>query len=194
MKPRANDGIPVPEILLRARYEIGRKSILLIFALSLVNTANVLFGGTEYYIYTASIPYYFAYNASYLTGKLPTEYYFDWPETLQFFDMREYWIRAIPAVLIIFLFLAVFWLAKKPRPILMAAMTLYVIVDIIFRFVVFKFGTGGIIEIMFAICMIIVLCNSVINGFKLKKLPADAEVEAVESETDDETNEDDTVE
>lgn len=171
MKPKTNDRVAVPEILLKSRYEIGRKSILLIFALSLVNTANVLFGGTEYYIYTSSIPYYFAYNASYLTGKLPTEYYFDWPETLQFFDMSEYWIRAIPAVLIIFLFLAVFWLAKKPRPILMAAMTLYVIVDIIFRFVVFKFGTGGIIEIMFAICMIIALGNSVINGFKLKKVP-----------------------
>ncbi len=171
MKPRTNNREVVPEILLKTRYELGRKSILLIFALSVVNTANVLLGGTEYYIYTSSIPYYFAYNASYLTGKLPSEYYLDWPEAMPFFDMSEYWIRAIPAVLILFLYLVVFWLAKKPRPILMATMTLYIVIDTIFRFIVFKFGAGGIIEIMFAFCMILALANSVINGYKLKKAP-----------------------
>lgn len=175
-----NDKVVVPEIILKARYELGRKSILLMFALTLVNTSNVLFGGTEYYIYTASIPYFLAYQGSYLTGKLPTEYYFDWPDSLQFFNMGEYWIRAIPAVLIIFLFLGAFLIAKKPRPIFMAFMSIYVIVDTVFRFVIFQFGTGGIIELFFALCLIFVMINSVINGFKLKQL---SQQEANEAET-----------
>lgn len=180
-----NNSESVSPGLLRVRYDISRKVLLVIFALSLFNTANVMFGGTEYYIYFSSIPYYLAYTASYLTGKLPNAYYTDWPETLPFFGMSEYWIRVIPAIAIIFLFLVVYWLTKKTRPILLALTAVYVVADTVYRFVVFEFGVWGVIEIMVAFGLVFVLISGTLNGYRLKRLPPQTETE---TEQDDHEN------
>ena len=93
------------------------------------NMINVILGGTEFYLYAASIPYSMAFEASYLTGRLPDEYYYDWPETLQFYDMSEFWIRIAIAFAILLIYLGVFFLTKKVRPFIFIPTCFFVIAD-----------------------------------------------------------------
>ena len=147
----------------------------MLFGLSLFNMINVIFGGTEFYLYAASIPYSMAFEASYLTGRLPNEYYSDWPETLPFYDMSEFWIRIAIALVILLIYLGVFFLTKKVRPFIFIPMCIFVIVDSLYRLVYFEVDAYLLIEFTFAAYFVCSLIVGIINGYRLKKMPAQEE-------------------
>lgn len=172
------NNLPQTPVLFKARYEWARKSILLLFGLSLFNMINVIFGGTEFYLYAASIPYSMAFEASYLTGRLPNEYYSDWPETLPFYDMSEFWIRIAIALVILLIYLGVFFLTKKVRPFIFIPTCIFVIVDSLYRLVYFEVDAYLLIEFTFAAYFVCSLIVGIINGYRLKKMPAQEEFAA----------------
>lgn len=154
------------------RYRFARKMILVFLGLSTVNMLNVIFGGTEYYIYAASIPYSFSFEASYLTGRLPNEYYIDWPETLPLYDMSVFWIDNAIAFGILLLYLGIFFITRKTRPSWYIVTCVFVVIDFVYRFIYFQVDSYLMLEVAFVAFFLLTLIVGIINGFKLKKLQA----------------------
>lgn len=163
-------------------YRISRANLLMVVAFTLLNVILALVGGDVYLLFSASIPYFLVFNAMFLCGKLPAEYY-DFENYIYDFYENEFLIvMTVIAIVIIALF-ALFWLLSKRNTAWLIASLVLFGLDTVGMFVLFGISADMILDIVFHAWVIYYLILGIVAGQKLKNLPPEETV-AIERPTE----------
>lgn len=187
-----------PRALCESKYNSARMNLLLVLGMTLINIVICCLGSDRYFLFSASIPYYLVLLGSLLTGRMPDEYYTDWPESEPFLGIGFLVVMAAIAVVMLLVYLACFLLSKKNKVGWLLTAAVFFGIDTLGMLYLYGISADAIFDLVFHVWVLYYLINGTINGFKLKKLPEDepapAEGEAVEIEvpTVEEEKKDDT--
>lgn len=170
-KPDAQANLSERDIL-QNKYKNARSNLLLVVAFSLVNSVMCLFGSSSYFLWSASIPYYFTLYGMVYTGRFPAEYYADWPDFVPLGD--SYLATMVTTAFVCIGVYLLFWfLSKKHGYGWLAAALAFFVVDTVYMFYVSGFSADMLLDILFHIWVIVTLITGISAALKLKKLPAE---------------------
>ena len=168
---RGSRPVLTPRQQLETKYKSARLSLILFFAISVLNIVLALTGSDSYYLWTAIIPYYLVVFGMLYCGKLPPEYYEDL-EGFEFWDPSVLTVFVVIAFIMI-AFYGIFWLcSRKNRIGWLVAALVFVVVDTLGIFV-FGFDFSMILDVIFHVWMIYSLAVGIFAGRKLKTMPPD---------------------
>ena len=175
-----------PRALCEAKYNSARMNLLLVLGMTLLNIVVCCFGSDRYFLFSASIPYYLVLLGSIMTGRMPEEYYTDWPASEPFLGIGFLVVMAVIAVAMLLVYLACFLLSKKNRVGWLITAAVFFGIDTLGMLWLYGISADAIFDIVFHAWVLYYLITGVINGLKLKNLPEDdpqpVEGEAVEIE------------
>ncbi len=171
-----NKNKPAPANL-RAYYQTkftqSRYNLILVIAMTVINIAIILFGGTTYFLFSATIPYDLVLDGVLFTGRLPAEYYVDWPETLAFYDSSYLTFMVVIAALILLVYLACFLFSKKFKTGWMLTAAILFVLDTLYMVFIYGIGVDSFVDILIHAWVLYYLISGTVSGFRLKSLPAD---------------------
>ena len=158
--------------ILQNKYKNARSNLLLVVIFSLVNSVMCLFGSSSYFLWSASIPYYFTRYGMVYTGRFPAEYYADWPD---FVPMGDSYLATMvtTAFVCIAVYLLFWFLSKKHGFGWLVAALVFFVVDTLYMFYTSGFSADMILDILFHVWVIVTLIMGIVAALKLKKLPAE---------------------
>ena len=175
-----------PRALCEAKYNSARMNLLLVLGMTLINIVVCCLGSDRYFLFSASIPYYLVLLGSIMTGRMPEEYYTDWPASEPFLGIGFLVVMAVIAVAMLLVYLACFLLSKKNRVGWLITAAVFFGIDTLGMLWLYGISADAIFDIVFHAWVLYYLITGVINGLKFKKLPEDdpqpVEGEAVEIE------------
>jgi hypothetical protein len=146
-----------------------------------INIMMLLLGGSSYFLFSAILPYSLAIDGMYMTGKMPEDWYTDWPASVPFFDSSYLIVMAVIAFAIILIYLACFFFSKKYKTGWMIAATVMFVLDTLYMVFIYGVGIDSLMDILLHAWVLYYLISGVVYGLKLKKLPED-EPEPIEGE------------
>ncbi len=156
--------------LLQNKYKGARNNLLLVVVFTLINSVMCLFGSSTYFLWSASIPYYFTLYGMVYTGRFPAEYYADWADFVPLGD--SYLATMVTTAFVCIAIYLLFWfLSKKHGYGWLVAALVFFVVDTIYMFYVSGFSADMILDIAFHIWVIATLIMGISAALKLKKLP-----------------------
>ena len=170
-----------PRALCQAKYNSARMNLLLVLGFTLINIVVCCLGSDGYFLFSASIPYYLVLMGSIMTGRMPDEYYTEWPESEPFLGIGYLVVMLVIALVMLLVYLACFFLSKKNRVGWLITAAVFFGIDTLGMLYLFGFSTDSIFDTVFHVWVLYYLINGIVNCFKLKKLPED-EPEPVEGE------------
>lgn len=156
--------------ILQNKYKSARSNLLLVVVFTLVNSVMCLFGSSSYFLWSASIPYYFTLYGMVYTGRFPAEYYEDWADFVPLGD--SYLATMVTTAFVCIAIYLLFWfLSKKHGYGWLVASLVFFVVDTIYMFYVSGFSADMILDIAFHVWVIVTLIGGISAALKLKKLP-----------------------
>ncbi len=168
-KPDATVTLSQHDILTN-KYKNARSNLLLVVAFTLVNSVLCLVGSDSYFLWSASIPYYFTLYGMVYTGRFPAEYYADWKDFVPLGD--SYLATMVTTAFVCIAIYLLFWfLSKKHGYGWLVAALVFFVVDSIYMFYVSGFSAEILLDIFFHIWVIGTLAMGISAALKLKKLP-----------------------
>ena len=102
-----------PRALYESKFTSARYNLLLVVGMTLINIVMLFLGGSSYFLFSATIPYSLSIDAAYYTGRLPDEYYLDWPESAAFLSDGYLVVMLGIALAILAVYLCCFLFSKK---------------------------------------------------------------------------------
>jgi len=173
-----------PRALCESKYNSARMNLLLVLGMTLINIVVCCLGSDRYFLFSASIPYYLVLMGALWTGRLPDEYYAEWPSSEPFLGISFLIVMLVIALIILLVYLCCFLLSKKNKVGWLLAAAVFFGIDTIGMLLLYGISADAIFDIVFHAWVLYYLIVGTINGYKLKKLPEDepepAEGEAVE--------------
>jgi len=173
-----------PRALCESKYNSARMNLLLVLGMTLINIVVCCPGSDRYFLFSASIPYYLVLMGALWTGRLPDEYYAEWPSSEPFLGISFLIVMLVIALIILLVYLCCFLLSKKNKVGWLLAAAVFFGIDTIGMLLLYGISADAIFDIVFHAWVLYYLIVGTINGYKLKKLPEDepepAEGEAVE--------------
>ena len=73
-----------PRALYQSKFNSARYNLLLVVAMTAINVVLLMLGGSSYFLFSATVPYSLAIDGMYMTGRMPEDWYTDWPDTVPF--------------------------------------------------------------------------------------------------------------
>ncbi len=84
-----------PRALYQSKFNSSRYNLLLVVGMTGINIMMLLLGGSSYFLFSAILPYSLVVDGVYMTGKMPEDWYTDWPETVPFLDSSYLIVMAV---------------------------------------------------------------------------------------------------
>ncbi len=170
-----------PRALYESKFNSSRYNLLLVVGMTGINIMMLLLGGSSYFLFSAILPYSLVIDGVYMTGKMPDDWYTDWPETAPFVDSSYLIVMAVIAFAIILIYLACFFFSKNFKTGWMIAGTVMFVLDTLYMVFIYGVGIDSLMDILLHAWVLYYLISGVVYGLKLKKLPED-EPEPIEGE------------
>ena len=170
--------------LYQNKYNSARGNLLLVVIFTVINIILLVTQSDRYFLFSAFVPYFIAWEGMFFCGMFPAEYYAEEWAGIEFFDKSLFGILlAIAAVIVVIYLLC--WIFSKKNKVgwLVAALVLFV-ADTLGMFVLQNIGADSIIDVLFHIWVVYYLIAGIHAYGKLKKLPPEEETidgEAVEA-------------
>lgn len=155
----------------QSKFKSSRYNLLLVVGMTVINIIMLLLGGSSYFLFSATIPYSLAVDGMYYTGKLPDEYYTDWPESMPLFDSSYLTVMILIASAIIILYVCCFLFSKKFKTGWMITAAVLFVLDTLYMLFFYGVGVDSIMDILLHAWVLYYLISGVVYGIKLKKLP-----------------------
>ena len=175
-----------PRALYQSKFNSARYNLLLVVAMTAINVVLLMLGGSSYFLFSATVPYSLAIDGMYMTGRMPEEWYADWPATVPFLDSGYMTVMMVIAFAIILVYLACFFFSKNFKTGWMIAATVVFVLDTLYMVFIYGVGADSVMDILLHAWVLYYLISGSVYGLKLKKLPEDdpepVEGEAVEIE------------
>ncbi len=160
--------------LIERKYASGRWNLLIVVLFTVVNMLMLAFGGSTYFLFSATGPYYALLFGMDLTGRMPDEYYMtEDGEILKLnFPDAIFYVMLAFALCCIALYLVCFLLSKKHPAFMAVAIGLFGIDCVaLVLLTLIRFLNFSIIDFIFHGIVLVYLINGAVAGFKLRKLP-----------------------
>jgi len=154
-----------------AKYNSARMNLLLVLAMTLVNVVILACGSDRYFLFSATIPYFLVTLGMLWTGKMPDEYYIDWPETMPFLNSVVLVIMIVLAAIILGIYLCCFIFSNKNRVGWMLTAAIFFGIDTLGMILITGIGVDSLIDVLFHGWVLYYLISGTINGFRIKNLP-----------------------
>jgi hypothetical protein len=187
-----------PRALYQSKFNSARYNLLLVVAMTAINVVLLMLGGSSYFLFSATVPYSLAIDGMYMTGRMPEEWYTDWPATVPFLDSGYMTVMMVIAFAIILVYLACFFFSKNFKTGWMIAATVVFVLDTLYMVFIYGVGADSVMDILLHAWVLYYLNSGSVYGLKLKKLPEDEpepiEGEAIEIPTISEENKEDKAE
>ena len=166
---------------LEVKYNTARMNLIMMVIFTLVNITFISFGNTTYFLFSASLPYYFVSLGAVICGKMPAEYYEELGEMPEPVDSMFFWIMLILAAVALLIYVLCFVASKKNSGWLIAATVLFGI-DTLGMFYLYGFNINMILDILFHVWVLFYLIIGIVASNKLKNLPEDEPVPEAEGQ------------
>jgi hypothetical protein len=187
-----------PRALYQSKFNSARYNLLLVVAMTAINVVLLMLGGSSYFLFSATVPYSLAIDGMYMTGRMPEEWYADWPASVPFLDSGYMTVMMVIAFAIILVYLACFFFSKNFKTGWMIAATVVFVLDTLYMVFIYGVGADSVMDILLHAWVLYYLISGSVYGLKLKKLPEDEpepiEGEAIEIPTISEENKEDKAE
>ena len=187
-----------PRALYQSKFNSARYNLLLVVAMTAINVVLLMLGGSSYFLFSATVPYSLAIDGMYMTGRMPEEWYADWPASVPFLDSGYMTVMMVIAFAIILVYLACFFFSKNFKTGWMIAATVLFVLDTLYMVFIYGVGADSVMDILLHAWVLYYLISGSVYGLKLKKLPEDEpepiEGEAIEIPTISEENKEDKAE
>ena len=187
-----------PRALYQSKFNSARYNLLLVVAMTAINVVLLMLGGSSYFLFSATVPYSLAIDGMYMTGRMPEEWYADWPASVPFLDSGYMTIMMVIAFAIILVYLACFFFSKNFKTGWMIAAAVVFVLDTLYMVFIYGVGADSVMDILLHAWVLYYLISGSVYGIKLKKLPEDEpepiEGEAIEIPTISEENKEDKAE
>ena len=170
-----------PRALYQSKFNSARYNLLLVVAMTAINVVLLMLGGSSYFLFSATVPYSLAIDGMYMTGRMPEEWYADWPASVPFLDSGYMTVMMVIAFAIILVYLACFFFSKNFKTGWMIAATVVFVLDTLYMVFIYGVGVDSVMDILLHAWVLYYLISGSVYGLKLKKLPED-EPEPVEGE------------
>lgn len=170
-----------PRALYQSKFNSARYNLLLVVAMTAINVVLLMLGGSSYFLFSATVPYSLAIDGMYMTGRMPEEWYADWPASVPFLDSGYMTVMMVIAFAIILVYLACFFFSKNFKTGWMIAATVVFVLDTLYMVFIYGVGADSVMDILLHAWVLYYLISGSVYGLKLKKLPED-EPEPVEGE------------
>ena len=170
-----------PRALYQSKFNSARYNLLLVVAMTAINVILLMLGGSSYFLFSATVPYSLAIDGMYMTGRMPEEWYADWPASVPFLDSGYMTVMMVIAFAIILVYLACFFFSKNFKTGWMIAATVVFVLDTLYMVFIYGVGADSVMDILLHAWVLYYLISGSVYGIKLKKLPED-EPEPVEGE------------
>lgn len=175
-----------PRALYQSKFNSARYNLLLVVAMTAINVVLLMLGGSSYFLFSATIPYSLAIDGMYMTGRMPEDWYTDWPATVPFLDSGYMTVMMVIAFAIILVYLACFFFSKNFKSGWMIAAAVIFSLDTLYLVFIYGVGVDSIMDLLLHAWVLYYLISGSVYGIKLKKLsddePQPVEREAVEIE------------
>lgn len=187
-----------PRALYQSKFNSARYNLLLVVAMTAINVILLMLGGSSYFLFSATVPYSLAIDGMYMTGRMPEEWYADWPASVPFLDSGYMTVMMVIAFAIILVYLACFFFSKNFKTGWMIAAAVVFVLDTLYMVFIYGVGADSVMDILLHAWVLYYLISGSVYGLKLKKLPEDEpepiEGEAIEIPTISEENKEDKAE
>ena len=170
-----------PRALYQSKFNSARYNLLLVVAMTAINVILLMLGGSSYFLFSATVPYSLAIDGMYMTGRMPEEWYADWPASVPFLDSGYMTVMMVIAFAIILVYLACFFFSKNFKTGWMIAAAVVFVLDTLYMVFIYGVGADSVMDILLHAWVLYYLISGSVYGIKLKKLPED-EPEPVEGE------------
>ena len=170
-----------PRALYQSKFNSARYNLLLVVVMTAINIVLLMFGGGSYFLFSATLPYSLAIDGMYMTGRMPDDWYTDWPEGYQFLDTSYMTVMMLIAVAIILVYLACFFFSKNFKAGAMIVSAVIFVLDTLYLVLFYGVGVDSIMDLLLHAWVLYYLISGSVYGIKLKKLPED-EPEPIEGE------------
>ena len=168
-----------PRVLYESKFKSARYNLLLVVGMTLINILMLFFGGSSYFLFSATIPYSLSIDGAYYTGRLPADYYADWPDSVAFLGDGYLIVMLAIALAILAVYLCCFLFSKKLKIGWMITAAVMFVLDTLYMVFIYGVGIDSLMDILLHAWVLYYLISGVVYGRKLKALPED------EPETDE---------
>jgi hypothetical protein len=166
-----------PRALYQSKFNSARYNLLLVVAMTAINVVLLMLGGSSYFLFSATVPYSLAIDGMYMTGRMPEDWYTDWPETIPFLDSGYMTVMMVIAFAIILVYLACFFFSKNFKGGWMIAAAVIFSLDTLYLVFIYGVGVDSIMDLLLHAWVLYYLISGSVYGIKLKKLPEDEPVQ-----------------
>lgn len=166
-----------PRALYQSKFNSARYNLLLVVVMTAINIVLLMFGGGSYFLFSATLPYSLAIDGMYMTGRMPDDWYTDWPEGYQFLDTSYMTVMMLIAVAIILVYLACFFFSKNFKAGAMIVSAVIFVLDTLYLVLFYGVGVDSIMDLLLHAWVLYYLISGSVYGIKLKKLPEDEPVQ-----------------
>ena len=166
-----------PRALYQSKFNSARYNLLLVVAMTAINVVLLMLGGSSYFLFSATVPYSLAIDGMYMTGRMPEEWYADWPASVPFLDSGYMTVMMVIAFAIILVYLACFFFSKNFKTGWMIAATVVFVLDTLYMVFIYGVGVDSVMDILLHAWVLYYLISGSVYGLKLKKLPEDEPVQ-----------------
>ncbi len=166
-----------PLALYQSKFNSARYNLLLVVVMSAINVVLLMLGGSSYFLFSATVPYSLAVDGMYMTGRLPEDWYTDWPASVPFLDSGYMTVMMVIAFAIILVYLACFFFSKNFKTGWMIAAAVMFVLDTLYMVFIYGVGIDSLMDILLHAWVLYYLISGVVYGLKLKKLAADDPIE-----------------
>lgn len=163
---------------LTLKYNAARSNLLVVVGFTLFNVICALFGGSMYFLFSATIPHFIAAVGAVLCGKMPDAYYAEMEMSKEeCFPGTVLIIFAAIAIVITALYF-LFWIFSKKRVGWLIAALVFFSVDTLALFMLYGVAIDTIMDVLFHAWVLYYLAAGISAHFKLKALPPETETAA----------------
>lgn len=166
-----------PRALYQSKFNSARYNLLLVVAMTAINVVLLMLGGSSYFLFSATVPYSLAIDGMYMTGRMPEDWYTDWPATVPFLDSGYMTVMMVIAFAIILVYLACFFFSKNFESGWMIAAAVIFSLDTLYLVFIYGVGVDSIMDLLLHAWVLYYLISGSVYGIKLKKLPEDEPVQ-----------------
>lgn len=166
-----------PRALYQSKFNSARYNLLLVVAMTAINVVLLMLGGSSYFLFSATVPYSLAIDGMYMTGRMPEDWYTDWPDTVPFLDSGYMTVMMVIAFAIILVYLACFFFSKNFKSGWMIAAAVIFSLDTLYLVFIYGVGVDSIMDLLLHAWVLYYLISGSVYGIKLKKLPEDEPVQ-----------------
>ena len=154
---------------LNSKYNAARMNLLLVVVFTVVNIVMMMANTSNYFLFSASIPYLFAMYGVIYSGIMPDDFYADPSfDGFVFLGDEFFYITIAIAVLILAAYMLCWFFSKKKPVWITVALVLFIIDTVV---TVLFLGLFTIIDLIFHGWVIWSLVSGILADKKLKKMP-----------------------